>query len=1025
MKYALLDNKVDRADSFSKVDKAVESYAEQWLKDANRASEAERNDYYSYLTIFHPSAFSQRLADLAAEEFKDDPEAAWEAAQWISATLSSFQVDANGPDSYYDFNVTLGKEAMASKLLDLSSLGRIISNKEGTIRLGTVTVNGEDVSDHLDAVAVENPFGNDIRYTVERLVRFNLNGMGGSSETIETWQPIGEELTMPSLEENPSCHFVGWSQYDRWFSNSYMDEFSFIGSDTIVMNDDSYLDLYAFYVSVDVSNRFQDFNGNDNGQANAGEGLNFYPFVENTGNLPAVFTISFNSQDMPTGISMSSVGNTAEYATFQLDPGYIRLVAGEDGSTVSNINRVNDSYFKSRYPDNRYRLFLSRNVADGPVGIPVRVDVRFDVPGIDSCTLEASSVIDVVSSPFKARISSFRLDDSMGNGDGYLNPGETVKLDVVWSLDPSSDDAYRLSSRLISSSPDIRVDVSTARYDEMEKGSFVTQKGVYNSSSEALRRILPVDSGAFQVTASSDMDAGSIPMTMRLTNSLGQVVDVDFSLVVRPVNARVVLEKWGFVESAGDKDGSVDPGETIHVGYVFRNSGQAGLDDPRIEFSCDNDGVSLSGAVISANMLSSGNYITTRERDVESATSTGVTTWNGLTVSVGKDYIPGSPIVINWKVTGEGSGAAGWSGSFEIPVVSVKSKPVISETRVFDSREGNGDGIASPGEGISVDMAVTNVGESGLQRLGWTFSSDSDYLDIIQPGQASYTNLVGVRRTLMTNARKLAIGSSYSFTEGDVVFKIHPDTPAGTAIPVTVTFTDGTNTWLDSFDIEVALPDSKLSVTAYLVVDDIDGDGLPDSGETCYVDFSVFNDGSSAVDVSAVLESQSPELVILNGSHDFGRLPAGMSKSISSDAHALAGPEAPLASSPDTMPEGVLSFKVADDAVPGSPVSLVLTLSNGYEDFPITYSFRTGDAGLPVEVDAAILSDLVVAGGEVFLEAKVMNTSDEDLHDLVLTLESGSPYLTIPPGGVRTCGCLGSGWCLGTRPDIFLPSREC
>jgi hypothetical protein len=260
----------------------------------------------------------------------------------------------------------------------------------------------------------------------------------------------------------------------------------------------------------------------------------------------------------------------------------------------------------------------------------------------------------------------------------------------------------------------------------------------------------------------------------------GERADIDFYRInlgnEAPVVKLVPLERYGFQEDGGNRDGRINPGETAYLDLVVHNTTSQNRDLT----------VSFSPAGEYAG------YITVHKGS-SGISGLGAGTYAGLTDPYGRssaenvsmfrsDNLSAAPrfslseacpsgITIPFTLSFADSTGDAWTETIELAVVE-RDKSVALETPAADNcvlREysGNGDAYVNPGESFYYDLRVKNTGTvsvSGLQGVlsaaasggNVTIDMDTVYLGALSPG-ASAT-------------------AAYRFT-------VSPDCPPGTEIP--------------------------------------------------------------------------------------------------------------------------------------------------------------------------------------------------------------------------------------------------
>lgn len=985
--------KIDEGADFSDIRGRLESYLKHYDKDIEKGGEKA----YALSSFNIRARFSEMIIDMAVRETSHDTEESWEAAAWLNEWMGSeYRFTLEAGDETYRF--TPDSSLYETHVLDAASAVSAFADSLSGSYIATYADKERTVAVNPSSVQLESPWDSTLYVDIAVPVRFSMNGFDGSSETFTRQFTLGSDMELPVPEsDDPTQVFIGWCAGEK--KTHDLREVLIPAEDHPEMDmEQSEVIYYAQYISLETDYMIGDVMGNNNSVINSGETIVFYPIIGINGNLDIRdFSLTVRPVEKE-GITLRKVGNPDSYNVRNIDSGRVFIVAGEDSSIGYDMDDVNRTYFTRNYPDNRYEISVLSD--DGNGSFTLSVPVSFTVAGKRFSTT-LSFLLEYREHVFKASVVGWKLDDIDGNNDGIANPGENVGLDVTWKLDSGSENAYGVESRMTTDREGVMVTTGIAEYDEIEEGRYVNLSGSYSSSSSAASNLRPTSTGRYRIRISSTAPAGSVPLKFTLTDDMGGVATDTINIPVSYVNGQVVLSKWDFYEVSGDGDGTVNPGESINLGYLFRNTGSSTLNDLRIVFSTETEGVTLSNRIVSRDSLRKGYGTNSSGQTYSGVSDTGASSKNGVRIDVSKDYKPGTPITVTWKATCAGSSSEGWSGKIEIPVVAVRSNPVISKYDFYDV-EGNADGICSPGEFVTVDVITRNSGEARIRNLRWTYSSDSEYLTVTSPGP--YTSSNELRSGYFM---RLSTGNTYSSmpsfsSNAKVRFAISKDAPAGSRAEIKVTFTDGINTWTRSIWMTIDYPDSVLSVERRVLIDSLNGDGQAGIGETAYLDYIIHNEGESDVNVTATLTSGSEGIIITKGNHDYGLVKAGYYKSIKNGTNGTGSSRnnVSVSSSMTSKSDNCLSFRVTSDAPLDSRATVTLTLSNGYEEwsFPMSFIVRKPDLGVDVTVSLRDKQsyELVYPGETLGFNFNVKNEMTSAISDLTLNITSDSSIISVP-----------------------------
>jgi hypothetical protein len=180
--------------------------------------------------------------------------------------------------------------------------------------------------------------------------------------------------------------------------------------------------------------------------------------------------------------------------------------------------------------------------------------------------------VPVVSSEVNPSFNALTVDDdntapSVGNGDGYANPGETLELDVQLKNFGTATTATAISATL--STPDTGATVITGTQSYANLAPNATAYG----------------NGKFVVDLGSYFPQGyQIPFTLTVNSAQGTFASA-FNLQVRSGES--------YVQSASFATGILDPGETDNLTVSIRNSGQMNLTAVTAAISSTDDQITI------------------------------------------------------------------------------------------------------------------------------------------------------------------------------------------------------------------------------------------------------------------------------------------------------------------------------------------------------------------------------------------------------------------------------------------------
>jgi hypothetical protein len=178
--------------------------------------------------------------------------------------------------------------------------------------------------------------------------------------------------------------------------------------------------------------------------------------------------------------------------------------------------------------------------------------------------------------------------------------------------------------------------------------------------------------------------------------------------------------------------------------------------------------------------------------------------------------------------------------SNEQPVVSV-----VDFTIDDPAPEGNGNGVINPGEVISLSIVLQNFLPTNVSDLVATLTTDSDYIEILTS-------------TVDLTPSEIEAGLSQCYTD-IFTFSVSPLAPDKYRIPLTISITDGDETWLSYL---MPIVSSIDVVIAGFLTEDLVSYLLPHEETELF--FMLKNRGTTASgDLTATLVSLSPYIEII------------------------------------------------------------------------------------------------------------------------------------------------------------------
>ncbi|MDD5087410.1 MAG: C25 family cysteine peptidase [bacterium] len=197
---------------------------------------------------------------------------------------------------------------------------------------------------------------------------------------------------------------------------------------------------------------------------------------------------------------------------------------------------------------------IGRTDAEGRVMLPVTINATGNLMLTVSKKNHKPYLYDIacVQADQMAMLSSYTLDDdnaggTSGNGDGTLNPGETIDLPIYVKNFGSSGTVTGISATLASGNPRVTVTQNTATYPNLAVGDSA------------------LGSQAFRITVSPDMQHEETALlTLTVNSSMGQTPgSVEFECLSGSVN---------YISHAV-QGGTFDPGTTRTLQVTLQNHG--------------------------------------------------------------------------------------------------------------------------------------------------------------------------------------------------------------------------------------------------------------------------------------------------------------------------------------------------------------------------------------------------------------------------------------------------------------------
>ncbi len=188
-----------------------------------------------------------------------------------------------------------------------------------------------------------------------------------------------------------------------------------------------------------------------------------------------------------------------------------------------------------------------------------------------------------------------------------------------------------------------------------------------------------------------------------------------------------------------------------------------------------------------------------------------------------------------------------------IPVIPPSGPYVVYEGHSLDddavgSSNGNGDGIATPGETIELDLMLKNYGVQVASGVVATVSSPGGHISFLDDN-ATYGSFAP---------------DESKMNPDPIVFDVLSSCPHGEIIQFNVEIASSSDTWYSTFFFVVEAGQMTLHSSAVTDFPNGNGDGNADMGETVFVELTLENVGAvNTTGVSATITSNDPSFVVV------------------------------------------------------------------------------------------------------------------------------------------------------------------
>nr|WP_210204481.1 DUF11 domain-containing protein [Phyllobacterium phragmitis] len=438
------------------------------------------------------------------------------------------------------------------------------------------------------------------------------------------------------------------------------------------------------------------------------------------------------------------------------------------------------------------------------------------------------------------------------DGDGLLDLGETISYTFL----VTNTGTVTLSDVTVD---DPKVTVDEAPQTLSPRGSF-TFHGTYTPTQ-------------------SEIDAGEVSNTATGTGTTpdGGTTDSPPDTVVVPPDqaSGLTVDKTGTLNDL-DGDGLLDPGETITYAFLVTNTGAVTLSDVTVKDPLlANAGISVTPGpqtlTPGASFTFTATYTPTQD-EIDAGSVSNTATGTGTTPDGGTTDSPPDTAVVPPDQT---------------PGLTIDKSGTLNDL--------DGDGLLDPGETITYSFLVTNTGNVTLTGV----TVDDPKVTVNEDPQT-----LGPRGSFTFHG-------TYTPTQDEIDAGQVSNTATGTGTP------PGGGDPIDSPPDTVVVPPDQtpgLTIDKTGTLNDLDGDGLLDLGETISYTFLVTNTGNVTltgvtVDDPKVTVNEDPQTLGPRGSFTFhgtytptqDEIDAGQVSNTATGTGTPPGGGDPIDSPPDTV----------------------------------------------------------------------------------------------------------------------------
>ena len=831
-------------------------------------------------------------------------------------------------------------------------------------------------------------------------------------------------------------------------------------------NDSITLRFHKGLVAIKVNSR--NFDSNSSAKLN---GFFIYPdgrskrFTVQAGNASTI-TIPWSSKDYIIAFSGATASNEMAYSFGFSKTTSLADLSGawsiqdinayENNDTVAEAKRVTDL-------SNSVKAYLS----DGDIDFYIINNSSISL-GYEPITYHAKSYTD-----------SNSTSNVYNNMDGQINPGETITMDIRLQniVDAMVED---INLTLSSESNYISFLEPTKSYGSMKGGYYKTQYGTqYYANNEEYKYgyTSTYSYGSYNYpysgtlnnkygwTFTIDKDTPYntiIPIKLTFSDKTGKQWFESFNLEVLKPGIEIVYHDNSYSDSLNttnpynNKDGKINPGETISMDIRIQNKGSSRAIDVMSKLTTTSPYVTLNTNEKSYGSIA-GNYYKTQYgaqyyADDESykygySSNYSYGSYNypysgslnpsyGWTFTVDQNTPYNTVIPFNMEFTDKNGDT--WTDSFTLTVVKSSIELVYHANEISDSVSNtytfnNGDGNINPGETISMDIRIQNKGTSKDMSVMSQLTTTSQYVTLtsneksyetINPGY--YKTQYGTQYYADDSSYKYGYTSSTSYNtttypySGTLkpswgwTFSVDKNTPENTVIPFTMEFTDiHGDTWTDSFELTVKKADVAINVVgkAWNDAKSIDSNNNEDTGfnpgETINLDLRIKNTGTAAaIGLVAKLTSTSPYITFTDNICDYGKLSGGYYKTSYTSTNST-GYNTETSASYSTLNNPGYIFKISESTPANTEIPITITITdNQTNTWTEIYTITIVEPSIELQYISYALSDKITSGflndgdgkiepGEkIFLDFCIQNSGTSQSKTNTVSCESSISYIT-------------------------------